>query len=156
MNERIEHLMYQAGLTAQGCWDKLDDYDRTAIEKFAELIVRECIQQLETGKKCDPYTGELFTCDHNDNIDYQIKVLKEHFEMGLPEKFQTSMSLPVMKQAFDAIVNVLAGGDFDNPLCDLKQAALALQQAIVEAEKSVHYSDTSQERVDEIGKRKHG
>ena len=42
MNERIEHLMYQAGLTAQGCWDKLDDYDRTAIEKFAELIVNEC------------------------------------------------------------------------------------------------------------------
>ena len=89
MNERIEHLMYQAGLTAQGCWDKLDDYDRTAIEKFAELIVRECIQQLETGKKCDPYTGELFTCEHNDNIDYQIKVLKEHFELELPEKFQT-------------------------------------------------------------------
>jgi len=43
MNERIEHLMYLAGLTAQGCWDKLDDYDRTAIEKFAELIVQECI-----------------------------------------------------------------------------------------------------------------
>jgi hypothetical protein len=61
-----------------------------------------------------------------------------------------------MRQAFDAIVNVLAGGDFDNPVCDLKEAALALHQAIVEAEKSVHYSDTSQERVDETGKRKHG
>ena len=45
------------------------------------------------------------------------------------------MSLPVMKQAFDAIVNVLAGGDFDNPLCDLKQAALALHQAIAKADK---------------------
>ena len=61
-----------------------------------------------------------------------------------------------MRQAFDAIVNVLAGGDFDNPVCDLKEAALALHQAIVEAEKSVQYSDTSQERVDETGKRKHG
>ena len=61
-----------------------------------------------------------------------------------------------MKQAFDAIVNVLAGGDFDNPLCDLKQAALALQRAIAKAEKSVHASDTSSERVDETGKRKHG
>ena len=48
-------------------------------ERLAELIVQECIQQLEIGKKCDPYTGELFTCEHNDNIDYQIKVLKEHF-----------------------------------------------------------------------------
>jgi len=45
------------------------------------------------------------------------------------------MSISVMRQASDAIVNVLAGGDFDNPLCDLKQAALALRQAIAEAEK---------------------
>ena len=79
-------------------------------ERLAELIVQECIQQLEIGKKCDPYTGELFTCEHNDNIDYQIKVLKEHFEVWFPEKFQTH----------------------------------------------VHASDTSSERVDETGKRKHG
>jgi hypothetical protein len=42
MNERIEHCLYQAGLTAQGCWDELDDYAKEGIEKFAELIVREC------------------------------------------------------------------------------------------------------------------
>jgi hypothetical protein len=42
MNEHIENLMYQAGLTAQGCWDEMDEYDRTAILKFAELIVKEC------------------------------------------------------------------------------------------------------------------
>ena len=42
MNERIENCLYQAGLTAQGCWDELDDYAREGIEKFAQLIVREC------------------------------------------------------------------------------------------------------------------
>jgi len=42
MNTRLEDLMYQAGLTAQGCWDEMDSYDHEAIEKFAELIVREC------------------------------------------------------------------------------------------------------------------
>ena len=42
MNERIEHCLYQAGLTAQGCWDELDDYAKQGIEKFAELIVKEC------------------------------------------------------------------------------------------------------------------
>jgi len=42
MNERIEHCLYHAGLTAQGCWDELDDYARQGIEKFAELIVKEC------------------------------------------------------------------------------------------------------------------
>ena len=46
MNERIEHCLYQAGLTAQGCWDELDDYARQGIEKFAELIVRECVNRI--------------------------------------------------------------------------------------------------------------
>lgn len=44
MNNKIDDLMYQAGLTAQGCWDELDEYNRTAILKFAELIVKECAQ----------------------------------------------------------------------------------------------------------------
>ena len=43
MTDKFDDLMYQAGLTAQGCWNQMDDYDRTAILKFAELIVRECI-----------------------------------------------------------------------------------------------------------------
>ena len=44
MNEKIKHSLYQAGLTAQGCWDELDDYTKQGIEKFAELIVKECAQ----------------------------------------------------------------------------------------------------------------
>ncbi len=44
MNQRLEHCLYQAGLTAQGCWDELDDYTKAGVEKFAELIVRECVR----------------------------------------------------------------------------------------------------------------
>lgn len=49
MNQNLEDLMYHAGLTAQGCWDGMDDYDRATIMRFAELIVRECakIAQLQ-------------------------------------------------------------------------------------------------------------
>ena len=42
MNERIEHCLYQAGLTAQGCWEDLDTYTQESIEKFAELLIQEC------------------------------------------------------------------------------------------------------------------
>ena len=42
MDTKFEDLMYRSGLTASGCWDQLDEYDRKAIEKFAELIVLEC------------------------------------------------------------------------------------------------------------------
>ena len=47
MNSRLEDLMYRAGLTAQGCWDSMDDYDQKAIEKFAELIIQDCLLALE-------------------------------------------------------------------------------------------------------------
>ena len=49
MNQKLEDLMYHAGLTAQGCWDEMDEYDRKAIEKFAELIVKECMNVLDPG-----------------------------------------------------------------------------------------------------------
>ena len=37
-NEQLEDLMYRAGLTAQGCWDSMDQYDREAIMDFAKLV----------------------------------------------------------------------------------------------------------------------
>ena len=46
MNERIDELMYHAGLTAQGCWDHMGDYEQQSIMKFAELIVRECVKSV--------------------------------------------------------------------------------------------------------------
>ena len=49
MNKKIEDLMYHSGLTAQGCWDEMDEYDKQAIEKFAELIVKECMNVLDPG-----------------------------------------------------------------------------------------------------------
>jgi hypothetical protein len=42
MNERIDHCLYLAGLTASGCWEDLDTYTQEGIERFAEFIVLEC------------------------------------------------------------------------------------------------------------------
>jgi len=47
MNERFESLMYHAGMTAQGCWDEMDSYQREAVERFALLIVQDCLLSLE-------------------------------------------------------------------------------------------------------------
>ncbi len=40
MNENFDDLLYQAGLTAQGCWDELGTYEQDAIIKFGELVAR--------------------------------------------------------------------------------------------------------------------
>lgn len=42
MSKKIEDLMYQSGLTADGCWNEMDAYDRGAIERLIYLIVEEC------------------------------------------------------------------------------------------------------------------
>lgn len=48
MNDRLENLLYQSGLTAQGCWDELDDYARKGIERLAKMIVQDNIQTLHS------------------------------------------------------------------------------------------------------------
>jgi len=59
MNEKLEDLMYRAGLTAQGCWDSMDQYDREAIERFAELIAQECANIcMEMYAKCAGLPGD--------------------------------------------------------------------------------------------------
>jgi hypothetical protein len=74
MNERIEHCLYQAGLTAQGCWEDLDTYTQEGIEKFAELIIRHCASQVR-------FTDLLLCNDDSDGeILLQASVqLKRHF-----------------------------------------------------------------------------
>ena len=37
--ERIDYCLYESGLTAQGCWDELDDYAKQSIMRFAELLL---------------------------------------------------------------------------------------------------------------------
>ena len=74
MTDKFDDLMYQAGLTAQGCWDQMDDYDRTAILKFGELIVRECVKVMYDNaieRKVPPDINQTPT-------HYAIAVL-EHF-----------------------------------------------------------------------------
>jgi len=66
MNERIEHCLYKAGLTAQGCWEDLDTYTQEGIEKFAQLIIEQCGQAcINMGndyeiKSAGQYQAELF------------------------------------------------------------------------------------------------
>lgn len=47
MNMKFDDLLYSSGLTANGCWDQLDSYDRDAIMRFAQMIVEKCIDEIE-------------------------------------------------------------------------------------------------------------
>ena len=55
MNSQIEDLMDRAGLLANGCWDKMDDYDHRAVEKLIELIVKESASIVENDGRFTRY-----------------------------------------------------------------------------------------------------
>ena len=61
MNEKLEDLMYRAGLTAQGCWDSMDQYDREAIMDFAKLVA--AAEREECAKVCDEVIRDLYIMD---------------------------------------------------------------------------------------------
>jgi hypothetical protein len=78
MNERIEHCLYQAGLTAQGCWEDLDTYTQEGIEKFALLIVRECMRMCD----CADVSYLEHGCDKEaSGAAGAKKIIKEWFEV---------------------------------------------------------------------------
>jgi hypothetical protein len=74
MNERIEDMMYYAGITAQGCWDSMDDYDHQAIKKFAELIINRCVCLMEWQKISPKDDGA-----YNSALSLAQRNIKEHF-----------------------------------------------------------------------------
>lgn len=69
MNNLVEKLANDADATHE-------QEGKTWSDKFAELIVRECIKELEASRKCDPYTGQVTECEYNICIDEQIEVIK--------------------------------------------------------------------------------
>lgn len=80
MNEQFEKLMYHAGLTAQGCWDEMDAYNREAIEKFAKLIVQECANVIQQTNRQHAYTNydlDMITS----TIEKSKRSVLEHFDI---------------------------------------------------------------------------
>ena len=75
MNERIQELAEQAG------WDNHHSKFDTRIEKFAELIVRECIDKIETHRipVGNSAAGEM-ACEMTYSALKEIRdEIKEHF-----------------------------------------------------------------------------
>jgi hypothetical protein len=51
VNDNFENLLYESGLTAQGCWDELDEYAQAAIIRFGRLVMQDCIRIIHQQEK---------------------------------------------------------------------------------------------------------
>jgi hypothetical protein len=76
---KIMELAEQAG-KGRDRWNTTEQFD-DFLQKFAKLIVNECISELETSKEADSYTGELFVSEKNTILNEQIVWLKDYFEI---------------------------------------------------------------------------
>ena len=85
MNERILDLAEQAGIAVWGdavyMYNPKDTLDSAVLEKFAELIVRECIDKIETHRipVGNSAAGEM-ACEMTYSALKEIRdEIKEHF-----------------------------------------------------------------------------
>ena len=78
MNKRIKELAEQCRIEEYNSFGDLIEFGFDE-EKFAELIVRECMGQLGNSIQADPYTGEPLHNEVNDVLINEILNLKEHF-----------------------------------------------------------------------------
>jgi len=80
MENSLEDLMYQAGLTAQGSWDEMDQYDRDAVLKLSELIVKQCITLVKNSGgdcQCTTFDKSIVDCVHGS----AVQLIKQHFNI---------------------------------------------------------------------------
>ena len=79
MNERIKECMFNAGLNSNYV-EGFDSIYSQQLEKFAELIVRECIKQ---GKQVQSQTVSNGSEDYNEGRKMGVEVfmnqIKKHF-----------------------------------------------------------------------------
>lgn len=75
MNKRIKKLAEQAGCSIDGM-----GYGEGNVEKFAELIVRECMSQIEEVKQLKVgHAGPEYNQGFDDGMFVAIRTIEEHF-----------------------------------------------------------------------------
>ena len=83
MNEQIQKLAEQAAkYSAIMALPTGESGDKLFVEKFAELIVRECIAEIES-VKVDEYGTDVYDIGYDDGLTQSVETIKEHFGVEL-------------------------------------------------------------------------
>lgn len=76
MNERIKQLIKEAGFSD----DFIDDCELGYTQqKFAELIIKECMYLLETEPPAHLFTNQAYDRGYHDSRKDAVFILKTHF-----------------------------------------------------------------------------
>lgn len=78
MNKRIQELLFEAGATAG--WNQLDT-ELVDYEKFAELIVRECIRQILEVRAIKDDEVNDYSMGFTDGMLVATRIIEEDFDI---------------------------------------------------------------------------
>jgi hypothetical protein len=76
MNERIKDLFIKSEVFISNRDGARWEIDQ---DKFAQLIVKDCIAEMRKSFRGDLYTGYLYECEYNNCIDDQSRMLEDRF-----------------------------------------------------------------------------
>ena len=79
MNERIQKIAQQTDIWCDQNYSGDEHYDLRWEEKFAELIVKECMTALKDMHLWQSVNNQNYPGAWHDAVDQSIDTLKEHF-----------------------------------------------------------------------------
>ena len=77
MNQRIKQFERDSGLEIYGLGQDRVKW-KSVVEKFAQLIVAECIAELES-VKVNEYRTDVYDICYDDGLTQAVETIKEHF-----------------------------------------------------------------------------
>jgi len=77
MNQRIKQFERDSGLEIYGLGQDRVKW-KSVVEKFAQLIVAECIAELES-VKVNEYRTDVYDIGYDDGLTQAVETIKEHF-----------------------------------------------------------------------------
>jgi hypothetical protein len=84
MNNNLETLLYRSGLTANGSWDQMDQYDQEAVLRLLKMVVEECMlfcqRAAEVEYHCElSHSEKLVTSGGRAQARKLHSMIKDHF-----------------------------------------------------------------------------
>ena len=111
-DEMIEQMLYQSGLTAQGCWDELDQYAKDAILLFGNLIQK----QYEKVLALDMRKYQERAAEYPNGWDQRIRL--EAKATALSDALLRLSGQPVPERSDELHVRMGGGGSSNVPFND--------------------------------------
>lgn len=77
LSELEDYALYESGLTAHGCIDKLDEYNKKSIKRYGRILFKSAYKDATAFKAYKDYTGLML---ESERLKEELAEIKERCE----------------------------------------------------------------------------